>query len=62
MTVDCQEFYKVQDICRSLMVTPRTVRRWISEGLLPAVKCGRDWRIKGVDFMNFTLPQRGRGE
>lgn len=35
----------VQDVARLLQVHPRTVRRMIRGGRIPAVKIGREWRI-----------------
>jgi excisionase family DNA binding protein len=44
-------------------VTPLTVRRWIQQGKLPAVRVGRDYRIIGRDLVQGLRtfdPQTGR--
>jgi len=38
---------KVRDVAEIFDVTPATIREWISQGILPAVKIGRGhyWRV-----------------
>lgn len=38
-------YYTTADLARILAVRPKTVRTWIEEGELKAIKVGRQWRI-----------------
>lgn len=38
------------DVAELLAVTPKTVRRWIAEGELPAVKLHRQWRVRSAEL------------
>lgn len=38
-------FYTTGDLARILAVRPKTVRTWIEDGQVNAVKVGRQWRI-----------------
>jgi excisionase family DNA binding protein len=38
------------EVAELLAVSPKTVRRWISEGELPAVKLHRQWRIRAAEL------------
>lgn len=39
--------FTTAEVAAHLRVDPSTVRRWISAGVLPAVKVGRDYRVSG---------------
>jgi len=39
-----------EQVAHRLSVDPSTVRRWIEDGRLPAVKPGREWRIDPGDL------------
>jgi excisionase family DNA binding protein len=39
------EFLSVNDVATRLNVSGETIRRWASEGQLPAIRVGRQWRI-----------------
>lgn len=39
-----------EEVAHRLAVDPSTVRRWIDDGRLPAVKPGRRWRIDPADL------------
>lgn len=39
-----------EEVAEALCVTPKTVRRWIARGELPAVKLHRQWRIRATDL------------
>lgn len=44
----------VDDVAGTLRVHPRTVRRWIAEGVLPAIKLSPgSIRIKPADLLEF---------
>lgn len=40
-----EKFYTAEDLADYLKVSPQTVRAWIRDGKLHAVKFGRSWRI-----------------
>ena len=39
------ELYTVNETAQIYKVHPRTVRRWIASGTIPALKIGREYRI-----------------
>lgn len=41
------------DVAQKLKVDPRTVRRWIANGLLAAQKIGKQWWINYDDYLDF---------
>ena len=43
----------VHDVAELLQMKEATVRSWIRENQLRAIKFGRDWRIARVDLENF---------
>ncbi len=45
--------YEVEDVAKMLGVSERTVRRWIEDKKLKAMKLGRGWRIEHDDLMEF---------
>ncbi len=51
-------YLKITEVCGHLRVVPKTVRRWILSGELPATKIGRDWRIARSDLRAF-IAERG---
>lgn len=40
----------IKDVVEELQVTERTVRRWIADGKLKAVKIGGGWRVHPRDL------------
>lgn len=36
----------VPEVAAQLRIDPATVRRWIADGTLPAIKVGRDYRVE----------------
>lgn len=44
-----EEYKKVAEVATRMQVTERTVRRWIADGTLPAVKIGGRVRIARAD-------------
>lgn len=47
---DDATYLSVKEIAALLRVHPKTVRRWIAAGTLPATQMGRAWRIKRSDL------------
>jgi excisionase family DNA binding protein len=47
------EFYTVEEIAEMLRVTDRTIRAYINNGDLKAVKLGKYWRIPKEAFNEF---------
>ena len=44
------EFLTVAEVAELLKLNPQTVRNWIDQGSLPAIRMGRRVRIKRSDF------------
>jgi len=42
-------YLNVREVADLFRVSPKTVRRWIKAGTLPATRLGRDWRIARAD-------------
>jgi excisionase family DNA binding protein len=40
----------VNEVAALFRVTPKTIRRWIEHGSLPAIQMGRGWRIARGDL------------
>jgi excisionase family DNA binding protein len=55
---DHSSFLTVEEVLHSLKVTSRTVYRLIRTGELPAVRVGRQWRIRRVDLDTWLNRQR----
>lgn len=49
-----QKFYTVDEIASIIDLHPKTVRRFIREGKIKAVKIGRSWRISQEDFAEYA--------
>jgi excisionase family DNA binding protein len=58
MTSDSDEFLTVADVARILKLNQQTVRNWIDQGTLPALRVGRRVRVHQADFDTFV--DRGR--
>lgn len=44
----------IPDAAEYVRVSTKTIRRWISEGELPAAKLGFQWRIRPQDLTRFV--------
>jgi excisionase family DNA binding protein len=51
-------FYTVDQIAELLVVSPRSVRRWIAEGALSPHRFGRQVRISETDLRAFVTAGR----
>ena len=47
-------FYSVEDLSRILDMHPKTVRRFLREGILKGRKIGREWKVRQQDLAEFT--------
>lgn len=43
-------FLKVKEVAALCRKDPKTIRRWISSGALPATRVGREWLIARADL------------
>jgi excisionase family DNA binding protein len=55
-----EKFYTPKEIAKNLKVTYMTVYRWIRSGKLPAVKAGKQYRIKKSQFNKFLESSKYR--
>ena len=53
-----QRFITVEHIARDLDISPDLVRLWIKQKKLPAVKIGKEYRIKREDYEKFLEERR----
>mgnify|MGYP000291759981 CR=1 FL=1 len=53
-----EEFVTVSEVSEMAGVRPATVRRWISRGILPAMKVGRVWLILRMDAESIAMSLR----
>jgi len=42
-----------EEVAERLAITPKTVRRFLREGRLKAVKVGRLWRVRESDLLRY---------
>ncbi|MCW5749633.1 MAG: helix-turn-helix domain-containing protein [Alphaproteobacteria bacterium] len=50
--------YSVSEVCSLLGISERTLRRWISQQRIAAIKLGRQWRISRCDLEAFLSAHR----
>lgn len=55
------EFLTVAEVAEVLKLNPQTIRNWIDQGSLPALRVGRRVRIKRSDFMRILEEGYGGG-
>ena len=53
------KFYLTDEVAETCRVTKETVREWIKDGKLVAVKRGRKYLISEEDFKNFLEVRHG---
>jgi excisionase family DNA binding protein len=51
--VSLHRLLSTEEVAEILAVTPKTVRRWIASGDLPAVKVHRQWRVRADELERF---------
>ncbi len=49
-----ERMLSVKDVAETLSISESTVRRWITEGKLSALKFGRQWRFRPSDIQGWT--------
>lgn len=49
-----EQWMSVEEVARALDLQPRTVRNYIRDGRLPAVRIGKQYRIAAADFAAMT--------
>lgn len=49
-----ENLYTVEETAEKLKIHPETVRGWIRERRLSAVKVGREWRVRESDLVAFV--------
>ena len=54
MSASDDEFLTVAEIARILKLNQQTVRNWIDQGTLPALRVGRRVRVRRSDFDAFV--------
>ncbi len=50
-------FHTIQEIAERMRMTPKTVRGWILDGRLGAIKFGRVYRVRDTDLNEFLDKQ-----
>jgi excisionase family DNA binding protein len=51
--MDIIKLYTIEEVSKILKITERTIYNYIKIGRLKAIKIGKYWRVKHVDFQNF---------
>ena len=54
-------YLSVKEVAELFRICPKTVRRWIAAGELPATRLGRDYRIARSDLKAFAAARASRG-
>ena len=54
-------YLSVKEVADLFRTCPKTVRRWIAAGELPATRLGRDYRIARSDLRALALARTSRG-
>ncbi len=52
------EYLTIEQFAKEVMVSTRTVRRWLADGELHASQLGRQWRISHEDANAFVAVRR----
>lgn len=60
MNTNANNFYTVEEVASLLKVHPNTVRGWIRQGKLNAIKINTLTRIREADLEIFMKPFKGR--
>jgi len=49
-----EQYYSIEEVAKMLKVAYLTVYRWVQSKKLPALKAGKQYRIKSTDLNKFT--------
>jgi excisionase family DNA binding protein len=55
-----ERIYTVAEVADQLKVTPKTVRGWIADKELVAIRVGREWRIRAQDLQAYIQAHLSR--
>ncbi len=58
-STDEPEFVTVSQIAKRLSMSPQTIRMWIEDGMLPAIRVRKVWRIRRHDFEQLLASLEG---
>jgi len=56
-----KEFLTTEEIAKKLGIHPATIRKYIRQGLLPAVRLQGMWRVRPEDYQRFLEERTKRG-
>ena len=56
------KYYSPEEVGEQFNVKPATIRKWIREGKLKALKLGGLWRITEEELQRFINASQGAGE
>lgn len=57
-----EAYYTPEEVAERLSVHPNTVRLWLRQGRMSAVRAGRLWRVRESDLQAFLKESRGQEE
>lgn len=57
-----EKYYSPNDIAMKFSLKPNTVRKWINEGKLKAIKLGDVWRVPESALQAFIKESISKGE
>jgi excisionase family DNA binding protein len=55
-----ERIYTVAEVADQLKVTPKTVRGWIADKEMVAIRVGREWRIRAQDLQAYIQAHLSR--
>ena len=58
INMESDQYYSIKEVANMLKVAYLTVYRWIKNGKIPAIKAGKQYRIKKEDLNSFTSLNR----
>lgn len=50
----------VEEVAANLKISPKIIRKWLRDGIMPGVKLGRVWRIDEKDLEEFIQRSKKR--
>ena len=49
-----EKFVSVKEIARVLTVSPATIYRWVSQGIIPVYRFGKTWRFSVDEIIKWA--------